>query len=162
MDGVSYWGGELIVVGVSGALQRSFECSGPNVVQISVRLAAMASSHDDEAQIELYHHSEFSDAYAGDAIFRALARPVRTQPERTPSWDAALALSQGRREVAIRRRVSELLTTLDRIAREYLVARRMSRDPTVGRNWAQTWAREQHPERCHSRQAEASFLRRVR
>ena len=122
----------------------------------------MASSHDDEAEIELYHHSMYSDAYAGDAIFRALARPASTLTERTPSWDAALALSHGHQEVAKRRRVSDLLTTQNRIAREYLVARRLSTDPRVGRNWAQTWAREQHPERCLSRKAEASFLRQVR
>ena len=101
-----------------------------------------ASSHDDSAGIELYHHSVYSDAYAGDAIFRALARPVSTRPGRTPSWDAALALSHGRREVPKRRRISDLLTTQDRIAREYLVTRRLSTDIIVGRNWAQTWARE--------------------
>lgn len=95
-------------------------------------------------------------------MFRALARPVCTVLVRAPSWDAALALSHGEREVVKRRRVSQLLTTQDRIAREYLVAKRLSNDPSVGRNWAQTWAREQHPDRCQTRAAEASFLRQVR
>ena len=122
------------------------------------RLATMASSDDDEAEIELYHHSEYSDAYAVHAIFRALARPASSLLERTLSWDASLALSQGRLEVRKWRRFSELLSVKDRIAREYLVARRLSADPTVGRIWAQTWARLQHPERCHSLQAEANFL----
>ena len=104
---------------------------------------------DDETDIELYHHSVYSDAYTGDAIFRALAPPAvargmaSTLRERTPSWDAALALSHGRREVVPkRRRVSDLLTTQDRHAREYMVAGRLSTDPSVKRNWAQTWARE--------------------
>ena len=125
-------------------------------------VAAMATCHDDEAELGLYHHSVHSDAYAGDALFRALARPARTMPMRTPSWNVALALSHGQREVVKRRRMSDLITTQDRIAREYLVAKRLSTDPTVGRNWAQTWAREQHPERCHTRTAEASFMRQVR
>ena len=127
-----------------------------------VVLAAMAWGSNDEAEIELYHHSVHSDAYAADAMFRTLARPVSVVPMRTPSWTAALALSHGQQEIVKRRRFSDLITTQDRIAREYLVAKRLSTDPTVGRNWAQTWAREQHPERCLTRVAEASFMRQVR
>jgi hypothetical protein len=122
----------------------------------------MAMGHDDEAEMELFHHSVHSDAFAGDAMFRALSRPCSTMPTRPPSWDAVLALSHGQRQVAKRRRKSDLITTQDRIAREYLVAKRLSADPTVGRNWAQTWAREQHPERCHTSKGEASFMRQVR
>ena len=122
-----------------------------------------ASGHDsDEADVEFYHHSEYSDAYAGDAIFRVLARPASTVANRTPSWTSALALSHGGWEVVKKRRMSDLLTTQGRIAREYLVAKRLSTDPSVNRNWAQTWAREQHPERCQTRVSEASFLRWVR
>ena len=79
----------------------------------------MALCHDDLAEVEFYHHSVYSDEYAGDAIFRALARPAGTLPVRTPPWDVALALSHGQREGAKRRRMSDLLTTKDRIAREY-------------------------------------------
>ena len=122
----------------------------------------MALCHDDLAEVEFYHHSVYSDEYAGDAIFRALARPAGTLPVRTPPWDVALALSHGQREGAKRRRMSDLLTTKDRIAREYLVAKRLSTQSPGRGNWAQTWARKQHPERCHSRTAEASFLRQVR
>ena len=65
-----------------------------------------ASGHDsDEADVEFYHHSEYSDAYAGDAIFRVLARPASTVAKRTPSWTSALALSHGGWEVVKKRRI---------------------------------------------------------
>ena len=96
----------------------------------------------DDAECQLYHHGALSDGYARDAIFRVLASPSRPLPLRAPSWDSALASSQVGRQEAKRRRVTELLTTKDRMAREYLVAKRLSTDPGAGRNWAQTWARE--------------------
>ena len=121
----------------------------------------MASDADGE--IELYHHAEQSDAFAGDALYRALvpaaesrAATGRRQGE-SPSWDNVLALSHAQRCAFKRRRQSELVSTQDRIAREFLVARRLASKSNGHRSWAQSWLREAHPERCVSHSAEQSF-----
>ena len=107
-------------------------------IWLAVFCVAPAVSHgrpmpsDFEDEIELYHHAEQSDAFASDALYRALvpaaessATTGRRQGE-SPSWDNVLALSHAQRCAFKRRRQSELVSTQDRIAREFLVARRLA------------------------------------
>ena len=138
------------------------------VIWLAVFCVAPAVSHgrpmpsEFEDEIELYHHAEQSDAFASDALYRALvpaaesrATTGRRQGE-SPSWDNVLALSHAQRCADQRHRRSELVSTQDRIAREFLVAKRLLSQEH--RKWALSWAREAHPERCVSHAAERLFL----
>ena len=97
---------------------------------------------EESVEPELYHHSTLSDAFAGDALYRALAKPALAWAapgawlEKTPSWDTVLALSHARRHAVKWRRCSELVNTQDRIGREFLVVRQLSSWGNVGRSWA--------------------------
>ena len=113
-----------------------------------------------------YQHAVQSDAFASDALYRALVPVAESRATRghrqgaTPTWDNMLALSHAQRSAFKRRRRSDVVSTQERIAREFLVARRLASDGH--RNWAQSWLREAHPERCVDQHAEKSFLRHVR
>ena len=151
---------------------RGFEPCFPLYFVILARsvLCGAAVSHgrpmtpESEDEVELYHHAEQSDAFASDALYRALvpaagsrATTGRRQGE-SPSWDNVLALSHAQRCASQLRRQSELVSTQDRIAREFLVARRLLSNDH--RQWARSWAREANPDRCVDRAAERIFYER--
>ena len=117
-------------------------------------------SDGDDVEAESYHYSALSDAFARDAIYRALARPASShaRPQEIPSWDNTLVASHAENRAVKRCRSSELDKTQERIVRELLNARRLQ----PGRNWAQSWAREIYPERCEDKDGGQCFLHPAR
>ena len=87
---------------------------------------------------------------------------MAVEREVIPSWDTVLALSHVKRRAVKRRHSNDLVTTQDRIGREFLVTRRLSSSEGCGRNWASSWALERYPERSEDAGALSRFLRLVR
>ena len=110
-------------------------------------------AEEDADEPGFYYMSEHAETWAGDALYRALAKPAPRQDGRrseiavVPRWDSMLAASQAGRALK-RKRSAELVTVQDRIAREYFVAKRLCHveQQQVVHGWARDWAREKYLE----------------
>ena len=126
----------------------------------------------DDHELDGFEPSETEEVYlhgsnrgsCGDALFRALA-PVRCAGKlvRCDSSSSTvtqmLAESQAALEGKVRKRQSFLLSDKETLAREYLVARRLSEQ---SRGWASEWALQNHSHRFRGRVEMQRFLKSVR
>ena len=112
---------------------------------------------------EVYLHGS-NRGSCEDALFRALA-PVRCAGKLV-SCDSSsstvtqmMAESQAALESKVRKRQSFLLSDKETLARQFLVARRLSEQ---SRGWAEEWALQNHSHRFRGRVEMQRFLKSVR